>query len=221
MVSKPCSSTAKIRAITQLVQTRARVKPDTIVGSLGGLGYSQPAQDLGDRGVQHSGASVSMPAAGLVVLEATHHLLRAERWVCVLLQEQNQVFVQASCVCAGTLTALLIFHWKLNSDEEVAKMSSCKAVLRHCYLCLVTYCDVALCLFCWRAQDKYQGDHNVLTPSVSEKGVHLHIRKTLPSFPVNHASLEDFLPELETWEKTDVRGEVLPPKTLGAVLQVF
>lgn len=69
-VSMHCSSTVKIRAITQLVQTRAHESNLTLVGRLGGLGYSQPAWDPGDRGMQNSGAAVPMPAPGLMALEA-------------------------------------------------------------------------------------------------------------------------------------------------------
>lgn len=72
------------------------VKPGTIVGRLGGLGYSQPAWDPGDRRMQLSGAAVSMLAPGLMALVATKHLLRATRWVCVLLSSCKS---KTKCSC--------------------------------------------------------------------------------------------------------------------------
>lgn len=88
-------------------------------------------------------------------------------------------------------------------------MPSCKAVLCHCYYSDILSLYIVMLLSI--SFTECQGDH-VLTLLASERGSPFAYQEDFTFFPVNLASLEDFLPKSEAWEKTDGRGEVLPPK---------
>lgn len=57
-----------------------------------------------------------------------------------------------------------------------------------------------------------QRDHDVLTLSASESGSPPACQGGLTTLPSGHCQPGGFSSQLGAWEKTDVRGEVLPPK---------
>lgn len=141
----------------------------------------------------------------------------------VLLQEQNPLFMQASCVCVQEPSRLCLFS--IENQIMSRRLLKCHAA-KQCLgtvICVLPLYIVMLLSVSFAEEPRINARVTMMfqLPQHQKEDVCLHIRKTLSSFPVNLASLEDFLPKLKAWGKTDGRGEVLPPKTLGAVLQVL